>query len=80
MAEFQADKEIRVVVMAGAGEKAFVSGADFSEFENYYSGKKEDEDGCINQTPRDKDLINVVCYLNIIYNSSSDELNTNLIK
>ena len=37
MAEFQADKEIRVVVMAGAGEKAFVSGADISEFEKHRS-------------------------------------------
>jgi enoyl-CoA hydratase len=30
---FDEDPEIRVVVMRGAGEKAFVSGADISEFE-----------------------------------------------
>ena len=32
MEDFQADDDIRVVVMAGAGDKAFVSGADISEF------------------------------------------------
>ena len=30
---FAADDEVRVVVMKGAGDKAFVSGADISEFE-----------------------------------------------
>src|SRR5699024_1741599 len=30
---FEADPEIRVVVLTGAGGKAFVSGADISEFE-----------------------------------------------
>jgi enoyl-CoA hydratase/carnithine racemase len=30
---FEADPEVRVIVMTGAGEKAFVSGADISEFE-----------------------------------------------
>ncbi len=29
---FQADPEVRVIVITGAGEKAFVSGADISEF------------------------------------------------
>lgn len=33
MAEFRADENIRVVVMHGAGDKAFVSGADISQFE-----------------------------------------------
>jgi enoyl-CoA hydratase/carnithine racemase len=33
MAEFEGDDEIRVVVLSGAGGKAFVSGADISEFE-----------------------------------------------
>jgi enoyl-CoA hydratase len=33
MDRFQADDEVRVVVMQGAGDKAFVSGADISEFE-----------------------------------------------
>ena len=32
MDNFQADDDIRVVVMMGAGDKAFVSGADISEF------------------------------------------------
>ena len=32
MAEFERDPEVRVVVMKGAGDKAFVSGADISEF------------------------------------------------
>ena len=30
--EFEKDNEIKVIVMKGAGEKAFVSGADISEF------------------------------------------------
>ena len=30
--QFEADDQIRVVVLTGAGEKAFVSGADISEF------------------------------------------------
>jgi enoyl-CoA hydratase/carnithine racemase len=33
LAHFQSRDEVRVVVMRGAGEKAFVSGADISEFE-----------------------------------------------
>jgi enoyl-CoA hydratase/carnithine racemase len=33
LAAFQADDAVRVVVMQGAGDKAFVSGADISEFE-----------------------------------------------
>jgi enoyl-CoA hydratase/carnithine racemase len=33
MANFKADPDIRVVVMQGAGDKAFVSGADISQFE-----------------------------------------------
>jgi enoyl-CoA hydratase len=31
--DFERDPEIRVIVLAGAGNKAFVSGADISEFE-----------------------------------------------
>lgn len=34
LADFAADPEIRVVVVTGAGERAFVSGADISEFES----------------------------------------------
>ena len=36
--EFNADPEIRCVVLQGAGEKAFVSGADISQFDNQRSG------------------------------------------
>ncbi len=31
--DFEADPEIRVILLRGAGEKAFISGADISEFE-----------------------------------------------
>ena len=31
---FEADSDVRVIVLAGAGERAFVSGADISEFEH----------------------------------------------
>jgi enoyl-CoA hydratase len=34
MAELDADPEVRVIVMRGAGERAFISGADISEFPN----------------------------------------------
>jgi enoyl-CoA hydratase len=33
VSDYEADPEIRVIVVKGAGEKAFVSGADISEFE-----------------------------------------------
>jgi enoyl-CoA hydratase/carnithine racemase len=33
IADFEADPAVRVIVLAGAGDKAFVSGADISEFE-----------------------------------------------
>jgi enoyl-CoA hydratase len=33
VAAFEADPEVRVIVLAGAGERAFVAGADISEFE-----------------------------------------------
>ena len=33
LADFGADPEVRVVVLAGAGDRAFVSGADISQFE-----------------------------------------------
>lgn len=32
MADFRADSDIRVVVLTGAGEKAFIAGADISKF------------------------------------------------
>src|SRR5262247_2468433 len=33
IAAYEADQAVRVIVLAGAGERAFVSGADISEFE-----------------------------------------------
>jgi enoyl-CoA hydratase len=36
--DFAADPAIRLVVLAGAGDKAFVSGADISQFEKQRSG------------------------------------------
>ncbi len=33
LADFEADDDIRVIVLRGAGERAFISGADISEFE-----------------------------------------------
>jgi enoyl-CoA hydratase len=40
LAELQRDEAIRVVVLAGAGGKAFVSGADISEFEQKRSSRE----------------------------------------
>jgi enoyl-CoA hydratase/carnithine racemase len=39
LADFAADRAIRVVVLTGAGGKAFVSGADISKFESERSSK-----------------------------------------
>ncbi len=33
IADFEADPDVRVIVLTGAGDKAFVSGADISEFD-----------------------------------------------
>jgi enoyl-CoA hydratase/carnithine racemase len=38
LAKFEADPEVRVIVLTGAGDKAFVSGADISQFEKQRSG------------------------------------------
>ena len=40
LADFAADKNVRVVVLTGAGGKAFVSGADISKFESERSSKE----------------------------------------
>ncbi len=40
LADFASDKAIRVVVLTGAGGKAFVSGADISKFESERSSKE----------------------------------------
>ena len=40
LADFAADKSVRVVVLTGAGGKAFVSGADISKFESERSNKE----------------------------------------
>ena len=37
MQAFDAEEDIRVVVMEGAGKKAFVSGADISQFESEHA-------------------------------------------
>lgn len=41
LADFAADPAIRAVVLTGAGEQAFVSGADISEFETERSGAEK---------------------------------------
>jgi len=38
VAGFDADPEIRTIVFRGAGERAFVSGADISQFDNAHAG------------------------------------------
>jgi enoyl-CoA hydratase/carnithine racemase len=40
LADFAADKTVRVVVLTGAGGKAFVSGADISKFESERASKQ----------------------------------------
>ena len=37
--DFEKDPDVRVVVLAGAGDKAFISGADISQFEKQRSSK-----------------------------------------
>lgn len=41
MEQFMADDEVRLIVLRGAGDRAFVSGADISEFENVRNSKEE---------------------------------------
>ena len=40
LADFENDPQIRVVVLAGAGTKAFVAGADISKFESERASKE----------------------------------------
>jgi enoyl-CoA hydratase len=43
LAEFERDPEVRVVVFSGAGEKAFVSGADITQFGSARANQAGDE-------------------------------------
>jgi enoyl-CoA hydratase len=43
LASFNADPSIRAIVLTGAGDKAFVSGADISQFENERSSAQQVE-------------------------------------
>ncbi|MBF0276993.1 MAG: enoyl-CoA hydratase/isomerase family protein [SAR324 cluster bacterium] len=43
ISEFEADTQIRIIVLKGAGDKAFVAGADISEFEKQRSSKEKVE-------------------------------------
>lgn len=49
LAEAQADPEVRVIVLRGAGERAFSAGADISEFEAMRSGDKAADYDALNQ-------------------------------
>ena len=40
LAQAAADERVRIVVFSGAGEKAFVSGADISQFEDMRAAKE----------------------------------------
>ena len=41
IAAFEEDDEVRVIVLRGAGDKAFVSGADISQFEEVRASKDD---------------------------------------
>lgn len=43
LAGYDADPEVRVVVFAGAGDKAFVSGADISQFESERANREAND-------------------------------------
>ena len=43
MADFEADASVRVIVLTGAGERAFVSGADISKFESEHATQEATE-------------------------------------
>ena len=44
VAHFEGDKDVRVIVMTGAGGKAFVSGADISEFDKQRANSEQKEE------------------------------------
>ena len=44
VSHFEGDKDVRVIVMTGAGGKAFVSGADISEFDKQRSNSEQKEE------------------------------------
>lgn len=44
IADFSADDAVRTVVMAGAGDKAFISGADISEFAKHRASAEAEEE------------------------------------
>src|ERR1700680_2318830 len=44
LSEFEEDSSVRVVVFTGAGNKAFVSGADISQFEKNRSNAQASEE------------------------------------
>ena len=44
VAHFEGDEDVRVIVMTGAGGKAFVSGADISEFDKQRANSKQKEE------------------------------------
>ncbi len=48
LAEAQGDDAIRVIVLRGAGERAFSTGADISEFESARTGDKAEEYNALN--------------------------------
>jgi enoyl-CoA hydratase/carnithine racemase len=48
LAEAEADPQVRVIVLRGAGERAFSAGADISEFESVRSGDKASEYDALN--------------------------------
>ena len=43
IAEFVADPEVRVIVITGAGDRAFISGADISQFDKQRTGSANDD-------------------------------------
>ncbi len=43
IAQFVADPEVRVIVITGAGDRAFISGADISQFDKKRTGSANDD-------------------------------------